>query len=105
MKRQLDKTERQISIKQLKRKEIELKKLEQNIEFNEDLIKTNKVRRDNDEKWASYRRNQTEEADDQSLKLIRVKLEDIQEHIDQLSSQIKYGVEIKEKEVKNGNNN
>ncbi len=100
MKRQLDKDERQLSIKQLKRKELEVKELAENIAFNEDLIKINKVRRDNDEKWAPYRRRQTERGDNKMLEEIKFELQNEKEHIEHLSSQIKYGVEIKEKEVK-----
>lgn len=93
MMRQLNKEERELTQKNVKRNEEEEMQLAMNIAYNEDLIKKQKELRQFDDKWRNYLRSIKDKDDQNLIKLMKEELENKKELIKISEDQLKKGVE------------
>jgi protein subunit release factor A len=91
--RQLNKEERELTQKNVKRNEEEEMQLAMNIAYNEDLIKKQKELRQFDDKWRNYLRSIKDKDDQNLIKLMKEELENKKELIKISEDQLKKGVE------------
>jgi len=87
--RQLDKKERKLCESQLKRHKKELGFTKNNLDYNKGLINLQLDRRVHDDKWRDHLRSVKDEQDIKVLKEIEYEIENHEEHIKQLSEQLK----------------
>ena len=95
MKRKLNKEEKKLSEKGLKRNQEMLQKLSDNLDYNCELIDKQSYARGFDDKWRQYLRDQKDEQDDKVIKAIRNEKEQTELIIGDLNKQLKDGVEVK----------
>lgn len=95
VKRNLIKNEKDISEKQFKKHQQNIIDLEQNLGYNQDLIKRQVDQRTHEDKWRQFLRDKKDKEDQEVLKLIKMEIENSKEHVKILSDQLKNGVEVK----------
>jgi len=94
-KRELTKEEKEITEKQLLRHKENKDRLVKSLEYNKAVVDMNRKQRDFNETWNEYKRDLKEEEEEKSLKLIADEIGNIEEHITQLTTELKEGVEQK----------
>jgi len=94
-KRDLTSEEKKISQKQLERHKTNNEKLKKSLEYNKALLEKQQFNRAFDDKWREYLRTQKDEEDNKVFDLLEEEIKNTEETIEQLTIQLKEGVEQK----------
>ncbi|MEK6883470.1 MAG: hypothetical protein AABY22_27835 [Nanoarchaeota archaeon] len=91
----MEEKEMRLLEKQLERHKQNKIKLSESLEYNKDVIKMNKINRDFNDKWTDYKRRLKEEEENQGIKMIEEELNNIEQHIKEITKQLKEQPEVK----------
>jgi len=93
--RQLNNDERELTEKGIKRMEVELKELKENLEYNKDLKSKEKFLRNFDDVWRDRLRKRKDKEDEKTLKQMKAIIDEKEKTVKQMNKHLTEGVEKK----------
>ena len=93
--RQLNREERALTERTLKKQKVKLSELTETCNYITDVINLNKLQRDHDYKWVLYKRKQKEDQEQSEFKTLSIEIEKTKEIVEVTEKQLKEGDEKK----------